>query len=216
MFRSFLRFFAIAALTLLTAAPAFATPVSVADLLDAKTDFAADFYLLSGSKGDVRGSVLHAPGRERREFDTPTGRQALLLRRDIDEATMMWPERKWFVSTSFSAAAGMAGLSGGIESVMLDRKAAGKETISGEPCARYDVNGTSEQGGEFHGRMWMTRDGILMKAAGTLNFQGRETKIEIGLLNLQRVAADPSAFVLPSDYKGLPLDFTKLGIKMPH
>jgi len=216
VFRSFIRLFAIAAVTLVTAFPAWATPVSVADLLDAKTNFAADFYLLSGSKGDYRGSVVHAPGRERREFDTATGHQALLLRRDIDEATMLWPERKWFVTTSFTSAAAMAGLTGGIEGVMLDRKAAGKETISGEPCARYDVNGTSDQGGEFHGRMWMTRDGILMKAAGTLNFQGRETKVETGLLNLQRITADPTAFVLPSDYKGLPLDFTKLGIKMPH
>jgi hypothetical protein len=188
--------------------PVCAEPISAALLLDAKVDYSADFALTSGN-GTYRGVVVHAPGRERREFQTATGRQVLLLRRDIDQATMMWPERKWYVSTSFTA---VAGLVGGFEELTLDRRVAGRETVAGEATTRYDVTGTSDRGGSVNGRMWLTKDGILMKASGHVTFDGRDTPFDMALMNLRRIKSDPTAFVLPADYKGVPLDLSKMGM----
>lgn len=210
MFRPAVLLFAVLALSGLAAAPARATPVSAAELLDAKLDYTADFYVSSGAQGKFQGTVVHTPGRERREFETTMGHEALLLRRDSDEAVMMWPERKYYVSTSFSAISSMVG---GFEEVMLERRKIGADMIAGEPCARFEVSGESDSGGSFHGRMWFTRDNILMKAVGTARWRGKETPVETGLLNLRRIKADPSAFVTPSDYQGLPIDLRKFGLR---
>jgi len=185
-----------------------AASIGIPELLDAKIDYTAEFYLVS-DKGHFQGSVIHAPGRERRDFDASGGRQALLLRRDIDQAAMLWPERKWYLSTSFLA---VADLVGGFDGISVDRKAEGQERISGEMTTRYQVSGNSSGGGNFQGRMWFTKDGILMKLVGKVSFGGRQVPIETGLSNLLRVKADGAAFVLPGDYKGLPLDFAKMGL----
>ncbi|MDR3440059.1 hypothetical protein [Telmatospirillum sp.] len=185
-----------------------AASVPVADLLDAQSDYTADFYVVS-SKGRFQGSTVHAPGRGRWDFDASGGRQTLLLRRDTNEAAMLWPERKWYLSSSFQA---VAGLIGGFDGVMVESKALGQERVGGEQTTRYEVSGDSGQGGSFHGRMWLSTDGIMMKLAGRVKFGGQESQIESGLSHVLRVKADPSAFVLPSDYKGLPLDFSKLSL----
>lgn len=209
VFRRFHRLFAIAFLLVTASQPSIAAQVSAADLLDSKVDYTADFALRTGAKGGYNGTVIHAQGRDRREFDTMGGRQILLLRRDLDEATMMWPERKWYVTTSFSQATQMVG---GFDEMMLDRRNDGSETIGGEPCARYQVTGSSLEGGSFRGKMWFTRDGILLKASGTVRFQGKDTSLETSLSHLQRIKSDPQAFVRPADYKGLPIDLSKLGL----
>ncbi|HIJ62890.1 MAG TPA: hypothetical protein HPQ04_09385 [Rhodospirillaceae bacterium] len=192
----------------LPTAAARAAQSSAADLLDAKVDYAADYYL-NAEKGSFQGTVIHAPGRERREFESAGGHQVLLLRRDIDEASILWSDRKWYVSTSFQA---LAALVGGFDGILLDRKAVGQETVGGEKTTCYEVTTDDKASGGFKGRMWFSRDGILMKAKGKAQFNGRDTVVDTGLLNLRRLKADPAAFVRPPDYKGLPLDLAKLGL----
>jgi hypothetical protein len=188
--------------------PVRAEQVSVAQLLDAKADYVADFYLTSGGSR-YQGSVVHAPGRERREFDTPAGRQILLLRRDIDEAAVVLPDRKLYLRTSFQA---MAGMVGGFDDVVLDRSPTGAEKVSGQSTTRYAIAGAGGQSGRFTGTVWMTKDGILMRARGRVLFNGRDTPVELGLTALRRIKADPSAFVPPAGYTGIPLDLSKLGL----
>lgn len=184
-----------------------AAPSSAAELLDAKVDYAADYYL-NAEKGRFQGTVIHAPGRERREFESAGGHQ-VLLRRDIDEASILWSDRKWYVSTSFQS---LAALIGGFDGVLLDRKAVGQDTVGGEKTTCFEVTSDDKARGGFKGRMWFSRDGILMKAVGKAQFNGRDTVVDTGLLNLRRMKADPAAFVRPPDYKGLPLDLAKLGL----
>ena len=186
-----------------------ATAVSAAELLDPRQDYTADFSLRTGAQGGFHGRVIHALGRERREFGALGGPQILLLRRDLDEASMLWPERHFYLTTSFSQ---VSTLVGGFESIMLDRRKEGAETIEGEVCTRYAVSGTSAQGGAFKGKMWFTRDGIMMRANGSVRFQGKETNLETSLSHLQRIKSDPSAFVRPSDYTGMPLNLSSFGL----
>lgn len=184
----------------LPAVPARAERAPLLDLLDAPVSFSAEYHVATEGRGEYRGTVIHAPGRERREFATAQGRQILLIKRDARQAAMLWPERKWYLSLPFEAASSFAGAD--IEAMTIERRQAGTETVAGEPCLRYDV---SAAGGDssFSGRMWFTKDGILMKASGTAETQGRRYKVETALRNLLRIKADPQAFAIPSDYLGM-------------
>jgi hypothetical protein len=170
------------------------------DLVDAKVEYQADYALTAG-KQHFHGTVIHAPGRERWEFVTGSGQQVLLLRRDIDEAAMLWPERRWYMSTSFSM---MSSLLGGLDTDLLRGREAGIEKLGGETVTRYRVDK-----GAFVGDLWRSQDGILVKAAGTVTYQGTPTPGELVLSNLRRAKADPSLFVKPEGYFGLPLNLSK-------
>lgn len=170
------------------------------DLVDAKIDYQADYALTSGNQ-HFHGHVIHAPGRERWEFTTGSGPQVLLLRRDIDEAAMLWPERRWYMSTSFSM---MSTMMGNLGTDLLHGREAGIERLNGETVTRYHVDK-----GSFVGDLWRTQDGILVKAAGTVTYNGSPTAGELVLSNVRRVKADPSQFVRPEGYFGIPLKMGK-------
>jgi hypothetical protein len=198
------RFLAAAAfgtIAALGAAGARAEPIDVLDALDAPLEFTAD-YTLTANDQTWRGTVVHAPGREKREFATALGSQAILLRRDIDQAAVLWPDRKWYLTTGLKA---LSGLVGGTEALKLERHRDGTETIGGEKCARWMVEGG------FAGRMWFTQDGILMRAAGILRLRGRETAVSTQLAHIQRVAVDVDDFELPVGYHGLTVSPALLG-----
>jgi hypothetical protein len=170
------------------------------DLVDAKVDYQADYALTSGSQ-HFHGKVIHAPGRERWEFLTGSGRQVLLLRRDIDEAAMLWPERRWYMSTTFTM---MSNLMGNLGTDVLNGREAGIEKLNGETVTRYHVDK-----GSFTGDLWRSADGILVKAVGVVTYQGLPTPGELVLSNVRRVKSDPSVFVRPQDYFGIPLKLGK-------
>lgn len=184
-------------------APVQAEQVEAARLLDAQTDYEADYSLTSG-RSEYHGTVAHAPGRERRDFATASGGQAIILRRDIDQATILWLQRKWYVTTNLSA---VADLVGGFEGVMLDRHRDGSGLVAGEECSRWRVTGDG-----FEGRMWFTRDGILMKATGTVTYRGRDTPFAMELSHLRRTAVDPALFAPPEGFHGIPLNLSALGL----
>lgn len=170
------------------------------DLVDAKVDYQADYALTSGTQ-HFHGHVIHAPGRERWEFTTGSGPQVLLLRRDIDEAAMLWPEKRWYMSTSFAM---MTTMLGDIGTEPLRGRESGLEKLNGENVTRYRVDK-----GPFVGDLWRSQDGILIKAAGTVTYNGTPTAGELVLTNVRRVKADTGLFVRPPDYFGLPLKMTK-------
>jgi hypothetical protein len=170
------------------------------DLVDAKVDYQADYALTSGTQ-HFHGKVIHAPARERWEFTTGSGQQVLLLRRDIDEAAMLWPERRWYMSTTFTT---MSNLLGGLGTDVLHGRESGIERLDGETVTRYHVDK-----GAFTGDLWRSSDGILIKAVGVVTYQGSPTPGELVLSNIHRVKADPSLFVRPQDYFGIPLKLGK-------
>ena len=178
-----------------------AEPIDAMSLLDAPVQYTADYSLTQDSQ-TWRGTVIHAAGRERRDFTTAFGTQAILLRPDIDEIAILWPDRKWYISTSLKA---LTGLLGGTSDLILDRRADGSEIIGGERCRRYRVTGI------FTGRIWQTKDGILMRAAGTVRIRGRERAISTQLTHLRRTTVDADAFELPLGYHGIPVSPSLLG-----
>jgi hypothetical protein len=170
------------------------------DLVDAKIDYQADYALTAGTQR-FHGHVIHAPGRERYEFTTGSGPQVLLLRRDIDEAAMLWPERRWYMSTTFSM---MSAMMGDLGTDLLRGREAGIEKLNGETVTRYHVDK-----GSFIGDLWRSQDGILEKAVGTVTYNGTPTAGELVLTNVRRGKVDLSLFVRPEGYFGIPLKMGK-------
>ena len=147
--------------------------------------------------------MVHAPGRERRDYRAGGEEQALILRRDTDKAIIMWPQRKWYISISFGAAAALVG---GFDRPGLQRRRDGAAVVAGERCTRWAVSGKG-----FAADMWIAADGIVMKAVGHLLIQGRQEEFATQLSGLRRGVADDAAFALPRDYVGLPIGVAGLG-----
>lgn len=167
------------------------------DLADSKVEFEAD-YRLSSANGAVSGHLTHAHHRERYEFGPGDNPQVVLLRRDLNEAVMLWPAKRWYMSSSFSMVSSMLG---DIGSEILHGREAGLEMLYGEVATRFHIDR-----GAFVGDIWRSKDGILLKAVGIMAYNGTPTKGEFLLWNVRRGKADPSLFVKPQGYMGLPLN----------
>lgn len=178
-----------------------AETIAALDLLDSGVEFAADYALRLEGRGHYLGTVMHAPSQERRAFDTSKGQQVLIIRRDLDAVSMLWPANKSFLSVPISMASPYIG---DIETLKLERSPTGTETVNGEVCTIYNVHVESDAN-NFKGRMWFTKDGILMKAMGHVIVDGKKRAIETELSQLARAKSDPILFDIPADYWGIPL-----------
>jgi hypothetical protein len=185
----------------LAAAPSRAAERAL-DLLDAAVSYTADFTV-SSDKGTYSGLLWHQPGRERRSYATKGGSQTILIRRDLDAAWLMKPSGKWYLGVSLKA---LGVIAGGIDNLTVSRTPLGDEDVNGHRAARYRVVGQGPRGGRFDGDAWFTREGIMVKAAGTLTDpDGKRSPVqtELSRLNIGRV--DAKNFELPSGWMGMDL-----------
>jgi hypothetical protein len=183
-----------------------ASPVQAAeralDLLDVPVSYTADFTV-SSDKGTYHGTVWHAPGRERRDFGTQGGSQTVLLRRDTDTAYLMKPSQRWYVGLGFQA---VGSLAGGIDSLTVNRQKLGEETLGGMRVTRYRVTANGPKGARFDGDAWFTREGIMVRAEGTLDDgQGRASDVATALSGLKVGKVDERMFELPAGWLGMDL-----------
>jgi len=175
------------------------------DLLDAPVSYTAH-YSVSSDKGHFEGSVWHAPGRERREFATAIGGQAVLLRRDKDVAYLLSPSGKWYVGFGLHAAAALAG---GLDGLTVERRKIREESVAGQRATRYHV-AASGGGGRFDGDAWFSKDGIMLKAIGTLTGRnGHVEPVETTLSDVRLGPVDAAMLSPPAGYFGLDLRSVK-------
>ena len=192
----------LAVVACLLAARAAMAAETALDLLDAPVAYTAHFTVESPS-GTFRGSVWHQPGRERRDWDTAGGGQAVLLDRAADAAYLIKPAGRWYVAFGLHAAAALAG---GLDGLVVDRRRIGEQTVAGMRTTRYRVAATAANGGRFDGDAWFSRDGILVKAAGTLTSPGGKTsRVATALTDVTVGHTDAAMLALPSGYFGMDL-----------
>lgn len=184
----------------LLARPAKAAEAAL-DLLDTATPYTADFTISSG-RGTYHGKVWHAKGRERREVATSGGGQAVLLMRDADAAYLLGLSGKWYVGLSLRAAGALAG---GLDSWQITRTKLREETVAGLKATRWKARAEGPKGG-FVGEIWTTRDGIVVKAVGTIdNANGDDSPVEMTLSGVRVGAVDRQMLELPQGWFGFDL-----------
>jgi len=171
------------------------------DVLDAPVSYSADFTL-TGPRGAYSGRVWHAPGSERREVATEGGGQGVLIHRDTGTAYFLGIGGKWYVSLSMEAA---SGLIGGLQSWEIERSRIGEETVAGVRAIRWRAQASGPKGG-FEGEMWTTRDGIVVKAVGTVAAPGgNRSPVEMTLSRLKVGTVDPQMLEVPEGWFSLDL-----------
>ncbi|CCG42257.1 LolA family protein [Magnetospirillum molischianum] len=171
------------------------------DVLDAQVSYSADFTM-TGPRGAYTGRVWHAPGSERREVATQGGGQGVLIHRDTGTAYFLGIGGKWYVSLSMEAA---STLIGGLQSWEITRTRIGEENVAGVRATRWNAQATGPKGG-FEGEIWTSRDGIVLKAVGTVAAPGgNRSPVEMTLSRLKVGTVDPQMLEVPEGWFSLDL-----------
>jgi hypothetical protein len=171
------------------------------DVLDAPVAYSADF-VVSSDRGRYSGHVWHMPGKELREFETSGGGQALLILRDSDAAYLMKPAAHWYVGLGLKA---VGALAGGLDGWQVDRRRVRDESVNGIRTTRWKAQASGPKG-RFDGDLWTSRDGIVVKAAGTVSAPGGEAMpVEMVLSTLKLGGVEATKFDLPKGWLGIDL-----------
>lgn len=180
---------------------------SALDLLDTPTPYSADFTL-NGPRGQYNGHVWHMQGSDRREVETQGGGQGILIQRDSGTAYFLGIGGRWYVTLSLDAA---SGLIGGLNSWQVERERVGEETLAGLRVTRWTATASGPKGG-FQGEIWTTRDGIIVRAVGTVSgIGGTPSPVEMTLSHLKTGTVDRQKLEVPEgwlnfDLRQLPAD----------
>jgi len=171
------------------------------DVLDAQVSYSADFTM-TGPRGAYTGHVWHAPGSERRDVATQGGGQGILIHRDTGTAYFLGIGGKWYVSLSLEAAGAVIG---GLQSWQIERTRIGEETVAGVRTTRWTAQASGPKGG-FDGEIWTNRDGIVVKAVGTVAAPGGDpSPVEMTLSKLKVGPVDPQMLEVPEGWFSLDL-----------
>lgn len=173
------------------------------DLVDPKVPYHGTMALDVG-RDAFSGPIEHLPSRLRWDVRWRGDAYDLILRRDSDQVMVLWPSTRWVMTSSIATAAAFVG---GIDRFALDVIRDGQETVGDEPCTRYQV--TSR---DFNGRVWLTRDGVMVRMRGTAKQGERTAPLTMRLDGLVRGAVDAAEFEAPQGWFAIPLDtFMKKG-----
>lgn len=171
------------------------------ELLDAPVSYQANYVFLSGGK-TFRGQVKHAPGRERRDWNDAMGAQAMVIRRDTDTVFFLAPMLRMYLAAGYQETAAAFG---DIESLTLDLTAEGTERMAARSARRFRAKGQSPSGATFSGTLWISSEGILLKATGMLQDQTGEQSFETELSDIRMGNVDSQAFEPPKGFTRIAL-----------
>jgi hypothetical protein len=172
------------------------------DLLDAKVSYTATYQATDG-KGEYGGRVWHQFGRERRDVEIKGGTQAVLLRRDMDDAYLINATGKWYVAVNFQAALSLVG---GLDGMKVSRKSMGADMVEGQSATRYHIIASREDGRQFVGDIWVLASGVPVKVEGSESEPGGKiTDVELVQFNIKVGPVAPEQMEVPTGYMGVNL-----------
>lgn len=167
---------------------------------DARVSFRAERTVMVNGR-TYTGPVFHVPGRERQEQELWGTKEVFILDAAAARGWLIVPSFKTYVEFPFPPV--MADLA----SPDLTREPLGQETVNGVRTTKYRVDHTADDGTRAKGYLWVSRDGVLMKLAGTITRAGtKPLSITMELSHLEMGPQDPSLFELPPGLVKLPAD----------
>ncbi len=180
-----------------------------ATLGDARIGFSAERTLVIDGR-IYKGKIWTMPGKERHEQAIQGFRPVFLLRSDSPVAEVVLPQIKTIVQFAMPPELRL------LASPDLKRRPVGQDKINGIATTKYAID-QIVQDGHAKGTLWLSRDGIPMKLAGT--FTGTKGKVStIGWeLSQVRIGPQPAAlFEAPQGFSKLPAEAVVplLGIKL--
>ena len=180
-----------------------------ATLGDAQVGFAADRTLVIDGRS-YNGKIWAMPGRERHEQAIRAFRPVFLLRTDSPFGEVVLAQMKTIVQFAMPAELRLLG------DPRLKTHPVGRETVNGIATTKYAIDETVPEG-HAEGAVWLSRDGIPMKLAGTFTRQnGKVASIRWELSHV-RIGPQPAAlFEEPHGFSKLPPEAVAplLGLKL--
>lgn len=190
-----MRLFALA----LAAALAAASGARAGTLSDSRVGFSADRTLILDGHTYV-GKVWTMPGKERHEQVIKGFQPVFILHGDSPVGDIVLAQLHTTVEFVFPAELRL------LADPRLTRHPIGHEIVNGIPATEYAVDETTPQG-HAEGTLWLSRDGIPMRCAGTFTApNGHHSRLKWELSHV-KIGPQPEAlFEVPAGFNKLPAE----------
>ncbi len=179
-----------------------------ATLGDATVGFSADRVLVIDGQR-YAGKIWAMPGEERHEQAIKAFRPVFLLRGDSPLAEVVLAQLKTIVQFVVPPELRLLG------GPALRKHPIGEETVNGIATTKYAIDETVPEG-HAQGTLWLSREGIPMRLAGTFTgHKGKPTPVRWELSNV-KIGPQPAAlFEAPRGFSKLPAEAVAplLGLK---
>jgi hypothetical protein len=184
-------------------------PVGAATLGEEQIGFSADRALVIDGKSYL-GKIWAMPGRERHEQAISGFRPIFLLRADNPLGEIVLPQLKTIVQFNLPQELHI------FRSPALKKHPAGRESVNGIATTKYAIDETVPEGHAI-GALWLSRDGIPMRLAGSFTkVSGKVSTIRWELSHV-KIGPQPAAlFETPQGLSKLPPEAIAplLGLKL--
>lgn len=180
-----------------------------ATLIDAQTGFSAERTLVIDGH-TYRGRVWAMPGKERHEQSILGLQPVFLLRGDSPLAEVVLTSIKTVVQIEIPAELRLLNVAA------LAQHPVGRETINGIATTKYAIDKSIPEG-HAEGMLWLSRDGIPMRLAGTFtNAKGKASTIRWELSGVKTGPLPETLFDPPAGLSKLPPEAVAplLGLKL--
>jgi hypothetical protein len=184
-------------------------PVGAATLGDEQIGFSADRTLVIDGKS-YQGKIWAMPGRERHEQAISGFRPIFLLRADNPLGEIVLPQMKTIVQFKLPAEFRI------LDMPALKKHPVGHESVNGVVTTKYAIDETVPEG-HATGALWLSRDGIPMRLAGSFTKEnGKESTIRWELSHVRIGPQSASLFEAPQGFSKLPPEAIAplLGLKL--
>jgi hypothetical protein len=170
-----------------------------ATLGDAQTGFSADRLLVIDGR-TYNGKIWAMPGKERHEQAIQAFHPVFLLRADSPLGEAVLPQLHTIVQFVMPAELRL------LAAPELKKHPVGQETVNGIATTKYAIEETVPEG-HAAGALWLSREGIPMRLAGT--FAAAKGKVSTVRWELSHVKLGPqpaALFEAPQGYSKLPAE----------
>jgi hypothetical protein len=180
-----------------------------ATLIDALTGFSAERTLVIDGH-TYRGKIWAMPGKERHEQAILGMQPVFLLRGDSPMAEIVLTSIKTIVQVEIPAELRLLNVAA------LAQHPVGRETINGIATTKYAIDKSIPEG-HAEGMLWLSREGIPMRLAGTFtNAKGKASTVRWELSGVKTGPLPAALFDPPAGLSKLPPEAIAplLGLKL--
>ena len=168
-----------------------------AALTDAQTGFSADRVLVIDGR-TYRGKVWAMPGKERHEQPLHGLRPAFLLRAGSALGAIVLTNLKTVVQFAVPPELQL------LDWPAIKQRPTGRETVGGIATTKYAIDKSIDEG-HAAGTLWLSRDGIPMRLAGTFTkANGKVLTVSWELSGVRTGPQPPALFEPPAGWPTLP------------
>jgi outer membrane lipoprotein-sorting protein len=169
----------------------------------------------SGGDEEIKGKVIRAHEKERREMTVEGDLEILIIRLDRKLVWSISPEEKLYVESSLDEALGRTPAADGkLREPEVNLKTIGIETIDGVQATKQKIVGKDVDGSPIDGVVWVSEQGIVLRVdSNVVDEDGQHHTVRMELHNLRIGPQDPKLFEIPADYKRVTQ--SHLGFDMP-